>query len=100
MAHAAQIIKTACSYCGVGCGIEVLRHHDGRLELRGDADHPANRGLLCSKGRSLLHTVNAREARLHYPTMRTTRETPCDRFSWDAAMARIAADFRHIIQQH
>src|SRR5437762_2623725 len=100
MTHAPQIFKTACSYCGVGCGIEVLRHGDGRMELRGDIDHPANRGLLCAKGRSLLHTVNARDARLHYPVMRASRDTPRDRVSWDAAIARIATDFRRIIQQH
>src|SRR5881628_1460568 len=100
MAHAAQIIKTACSYCGVGCGIEVLRHHDGRLELRSDTDHPANRGLLCSKGRSLLHTVHARETRLHYPTVRPTKDAPRERVSWDTAIQRIATDFRRIIGQH
>jgi ferredoxin-nitrate reductase len=95
-----QIFKSTCSYCGVGCGIEILRHSDGRLDLRGDESHPANRGMLCSKGRSLLHTVNARGTRLHYPTMRTTRDAARERVPWDAAIGHIAERFRRIIAEH
>ena len=95
-----QTFKTACSYCGVGCGIEVLRHADGNLELRGDSSHPANRGMLCSKGRSLLHTVRARDTRLHYPAMRTSRGRARERVSWDEAIAHAAGKFKRIIAEH
>jgi ferredoxin-nitrate reductase len=95
-----QTFKSTCSYCGVGCGIEVLKHADGRLELRGDAAHPANRGMLCSKGRSLLHTVNARDTRLHFPVMRATRGEVRERVSWEAAIGRVADEFKRIIAQH
>src|SRR6476646_8618041 len=96
----AKLHKSTCSYCGVGCGIEVLKHADGRLELRGDESHPANRGMLCSKGRSLLHTVNARSTRLHYPMLRTQRSAPRDRVSWDTAITHVAARFKEIITTH
>ncbi len=95
-----QIFKSTCSYCGVGCGVEILKHRDGRLELRGDESHPANRGLLCSKGRSLLHTVNSRVTRLHYPTMRTGRSDPRERVPWDAAISHVADKFKRIIADH
>ena len=98
--HLSEIFKTSCSYCGVGCGIEVLREPDGRLELRGDAAHPANRGLLCSKGRSLLHTVNARATRLHFPTMRPARGEVRERASWEAAIGRVAGELKRIVAQH
>jgi NADPH-dependent sulfite reductase flavoprotein alpha-component len=43
-------IRTVCGYCGVGCGL-VLSVERGRVtRVRGDRDHPANRGRLCTKG--------------------------------------------------
>jgi assimilatory nitrate reductase catalytic subunit len=42
-------VRTTCPYCGVGCG--VTAHPDGTIS--GDAEHPANRGKLCSKGAAL-----------------------------------------------
>ena len=51
---AAQV-RTVCGYCGVGCGmvLDVERRPDGRrvaVKARGDRDHPANAGRLCTKG--------------------------------------------------
>ncbi|MHB8264737.1 MAG: hypothetical protein ACYDC7_02320, partial [Acidithiobacillus ferrivorans] len=39
--------KSACPYCGTGCG--VIIEHDGQhiTGVRGDPDHPANFGQLC-----------------------------------------------------
>ncbi|MVU83684.1 molybdopterin-dependent oxidoreductase [Nocardia sp. ET3-3] len=47
--------RTACSYCGVGCGIVVETRADGRglpiiAKVRGDKEHPVNAGRLCTKG--------------------------------------------------
>jgi ferredoxin-nitrate reductase len=95
-----DIFKSTCSYCGVGCGIEILRETSGELSLRGDESHPANRGQLCSKGRSLLHTVRSTDTRLRYPTMRPSKFARRERATWDAAIARIAGEFRRIISQH
>ncbi|UZG55731.1 bifunctional nitrate reductase/sulfite reductase flavoprotein subunit alpha [Rhodococcus opacus] len=49
-------VKTACSYCGVGCGmvLEVGIDPDTGarrvLKASGDKDHPTNFGRLCTKG--------------------------------------------------
>ena len=45
--------RSTCCYCGVGCG--VIIEHDGRFVtgVRGDPDHPANFGRLCTKGSTL-----------------------------------------------
>ncbi len=51
-------IKTICPYCGVGCGMVASPQADGSLAVRGDANHPANRGKLCLKGASVALTVN------------------------------------------
>ena len=43
-------VKSACPYCGVGCGI-VLDVTGNRItKVSGDKDHPANAGRLCTKG--------------------------------------------------
>ena len=43
------MVRTGCPYCGVGCGL-VAEVRDGRLHaVRGDEEHPVNRGLTCRK---------------------------------------------------
>ncbi len=49
-----SLTKTTCPYCGVGCG--VLASADGTI--KGDPDHPANFGRLCSKGAALGETID------------------------------------------
>jgi ferredoxin-nitrate reductase len=89
-------IKTVCCYCGVGCGIEVTRDSRGKLALRGDPDHPANQGRLCSKGRALLHVVASRTDRLTHPQVRLDRSHAPRRASWDHALAHVAREFKRI----
>ena len=49
-------VKTACSYCGVGCGMVLEVGIDPETSVRrvlkasGDKDHPTNFGRLCTKG--------------------------------------------------
>ncbi|MFZ2177611.1 MAG: bifunctional nitrate reductase/sulfite reductase flavoprotein subunit alpha [Rhodococcus sp. (in: high G+C Gram-positive bacteria)] len=51
-----SVVKTACSYCGVGCGmvLEVGVDPDTGsrrvLGASGDKEHPTNFGRLCTKG--------------------------------------------------
>ncbi|MEU6587062.1 molybdopterin-dependent oxidoreductase [Nocardia sp. NPDC046763] len=47
--------RTACSYCGVGCGITVETKPGTHglpviAKVKGDKDHPVNAGRLCTKG--------------------------------------------------
>jgi assimilatory nitrate reductase catalytic subunit len=45
-----KCIKTTCPYCGVGCGIEATVLDAGQhiVTIKGDDQHPANFGKLCS----------------------------------------------------
>lgn len=88
--------RSTCSYCGVGCGILLSRDSLGRLIVEGDPDHPANKGMLCSKGKTLNHTVENRKDRLLYPEMRWSKGSPRTRVSWDAALNRISAVFKSL----
>lgn len=82
-------VKTTCPYCGVGCG--VLAFADGTI--KGDPDHPANFGRLCSKGTHLGETTGP-EGRLLAP-MVAGRET-----GWDEATSLVAERFGAAIRDH
>ena len=71
-------VRSTCPYCGVGCGVILTPDGEG-LSVRGDPDHPANRGRLCSKGSALAETVGA-EGRLLAPRI-GGHET-----DWDTAL--------------
>jgi assimilatory nitrate reductase catalytic subunit len=101
-------VKSTCCYCGVGCGviIETAVSSNGKLELtgvRGDPDHPANFGRLCSKGSTLHLTANPglqKQARLGSPAIRSIRgEAPTD-VTWPEAIQTVAKKFADIIQEH
>lgn len=94
------VTKTVCCYCGTGCGIAVATNHRGRLSLSGDDAHPVSRGMLCSKGRTLLHTVAARRDRLTFPQVRLDRNHEPRRTTWDAALSHVASEFKRIIAAH
>jgi assimilatory nitrate reductase catalytic subunit len=77
----------------VGCGVIASMHENGRVEVQGDPDHPANFGRLCSKGSALGETVHLGE-RLLYP------EVNGEQVSWEQAYSAIATKFSDVIKQH
>jgi assimilatory nitrate reductase catalytic subunit len=81
--------KSTCCYCGIGCGVLIENDGERIINVRGDPDHPANRGRLCTKG-ATLHLTAVREARALVPQYRETREDPRQPIGWDDAL-RIAA---------
>jgi assimilatory nitrate reductase catalytic subunit len=88
-----RAIKTTCAYCGVGCGIEANVTGTRSVTIRGDADHPANRGKLCSKGTHLGETVGL-EGRLLAPMIGD--EQAC----WDEALDLVAGKMQSCIAEH
>ena len=92
--------KTTCCYCGVGCGIVVHKEKNGSLRVEGDADHPVNKGMLCSKGMNLHYTTMDTCDRLLYPEIRYNRNLPRQRVSWDTAFERTAAVFKTLIEKY
>jgi len=91
--------QSTCPYCGVGCG--VIIQHDGEhvIEVRGDPDHPANFGRLCTKG-STLHFTARPESRLLFPELRHAKGEPRARVSWDQALDTAADKFASVIAEH
>lgn len=95
-----KLEKTICSYCGVGCGIEVAVDAKGTITVTGDEDYPVNKGMLCSKGRNLNYVAQDTSDRILHPEMRWSRNHPLQKVSWDTAFERAAAVFKSIIAKH
>ncbi|WEX11473.1 nitrate reductase [Chelativorans sp. AA-79] len=89
----AREVRTTCPYCGVGCGVIAAPQPDGSVSIKGDPDHPANFGRLCSKGLALAETIGLEE-RLLSP------EIDGNRAGWDEALDLVAQKFSDAIAEH
>ncbi len=95
--------RSTCPYCGVGCG--VIIESDGAMitGVRGDPEHPANFGRLCTKG-STLHLTAAvhiqRQVRALQPMRRAARGGPLQAVCWDQALDTVADRFASVIERH
>ena len=96
---AAQSKRSVCSYCGTGCGIRLGVQDQKIISLAGDEHHPTNRGMLCSKGRELHHTVKT-DDRLLRPQIRSSLDYPFAPVDWDTALEYGAEQFARIIRAH
>jgi assimilatory nitrate reductase catalytic subunit len=94
-----QEVKSVCPYCGVGCGVRIAAEGGRITGVRGDPDHPANFGRLCTKG-ATLHLTTGSSGRLLFPQMRTRRDGPRRRTSWDRALDFAAERFAAVIRRH
>jgi assimilatory nitrate reductase catalytic subunit len=95
--------RSTCPYCGVGCGVIVASDGDQITGVRGDPDHPANFGRLCSKGSTLHLTAAApvtRQTRLLQPMRRRERGGPLQSESWSKALNFAASGLQSIIAEH
>ncbi len=95
--------KSTCPYCGVGCGVVIESQGDQITGVRGDPDHPANFGRLCSKGSTLHLTASAavtQQTRLLYPMQRLQRGTAPQRIGWDTALDLATTEFASVILAH
>jgi formate dehydrogenase major subunit len=66
--YGAQVARSICPYCGVGCG-QLAYHKDGKLiSIEGDPESPISRGHLCPKGADTfeLHTHSGRLKKVKY----------------------------------
>jgi len=95
--------RSTCPYCGVGCGV-VIEHDGAQITgVRGDPDHPANFGRLCTKG-STLHLTAApllqQQTRLLQPLRRAERGGSLQAVSWDSALDEVAQRFASTVREH
>ena len=95
--------KSTCPYCGVGCGVIIESTGAQITGVRGDPDHPASFGKLCTKGSTLALTASSaitQQTRLLQPMRREHRSEKPKPVSWDSALDFAATSFAQIITEH
>jgi assimilatory nitrate reductase catalytic subunit len=95
--------RSTCPYCGVGCGVIIESDGAQITGVRGDPDHPANFGRLCTKGSTLHLTATAtvtRQTRLLQPMRRALRGGEPAPITWDAALGGAVDKFEQVIRDH
>ncbi len=105
--NALQLTRSTCCYCGVGCGMLIESERDAAgirrvTNVRGDPAHPANFGLLCSKGATLHLTAQSYiydQVRVARPEVRHAREEARHAVGWDTALETVARRFSEIIRR-
>ncbi|MEE2034604.1 bifunctional nitrate reductase/sulfite reductase flavoprotein subunit alpha [Rhodococcus chondri] len=98
-------VRTACSYCGVGCGMVLEVRTDPDTGARtvvkayGDKDHPTNRGRLCTKGATSAEMLVA-GGRLETARVRSNRHAAPVPVALDEAIAETARRLTQIVDTH
>ena len=85
----AQVARSICPYCGVGCA-QLIYHKDGKLiSIEGDPESPISQGNLCPKGAASyqLLTHSRRETKVKY---RAPRARQWSEISLERAMDLVA----------
>src|SRR5438876_4680098 len=64
----AQVARSICPYCGVGCGQLIYHQHGKLISIEGDPQSPISQGNLCPKGAASyqLLTHSRRETKVKY----------------------------------
>ena len=80
-------IRTICTYCAVGCGIEAEVHNGVWVRQEIALDHPVSRGAHCCKGAGAIDMVTS-EKRLKKPLKRVNGKWT--NISWEEALDEIS----------
>ena len=94
--------KSTCCYCGIGCGVIIESDGEEITDVRGDPDHPANFGKLCTKGTTLALTMapGAQAGRARHPELRKNKQGARERANWKSTLDYLAERFAATIREH
>jgi formate dehydrogenase major subunit len=85
----AQVHKSICPYCAVGCGQNVYVKEERIVDIEGDEDSPVSRGRLCPKGAATFQLVTGSH-RIHHVLYRRPHGTQWERIPLEQAMEMVA----------
>ena len=92
-----EVVRSVCTYCGVGCNLEVKVKDNKVVAITAPYDAESNQGHTCLKGRYAFHFYDHPE-RLRTPLIRKNGElVPA---SWDEAYDFIVDRFADIVEKH
>ena len=81
-----ETVRTICTYCAVGCGIEAEVHNGVWVRQEIAADHPVSYGAHCCKGAGAIDMVTSPK-RLKNPMKKVNGKWT--NITWDEAMNEI-----------
>jgi predicted molibdopterin-dependent oxidoreductase YjgC len=90
-------VRTTCSYCGVGCQLDLHVQENQVVRVTGADEAVPNNGSLCVKGRFGYNFINSEE-RLQAPLIKENGEFRAA--SWDEALDLVAERFKTIRDTH
>lgn len=96
-----RIVRSVCQACHLECGV-LVHVRDGKvIKVKGNPEHPLNRGYTCVKGRAQPQVVHHPD-RLKYPIRRSGKrgEGKWERISWDEALDNIAEKLTEIRKKY
>ncbi|MEQ9167524.1 MAG: formate dehydrogenase subunit alpha [Fulvivirga sp.] len=93
----AEKTRTVCTYCGVGCNLEVSTKNGEILSIQAPYDAAANGGHTCLKGRYAFKFYNHPD-RLRTPLIK--RNGKFEEATWDEAYDFITDKFKQLIADH
>ncbi len=94
-----ETTRTVCTYCGVGCAVDVMTRGDRIVGVLPAMDGPANEGALCVKGQFAFDFVHHRD-RLATPFVRDEASGELRPASWDEALDRAAEGLGRVVREH
>lgn len=95
--HATEKTRTVCTYCGVGCNLEVSSSNGEILSIQAPYDAEVNQGHTCLKGRYAFSFYNHPD-RITSPLVK--KNGKFEAVSWDEAYDFIAGKFKQIKKDH
>lgn len=95
--RATEKTRTICTYCGVGCNLEVSTSNGEILSIQAPYEAEANAGHTCLKGRYAFKFYNHPE-RLRTPLIK--RNGKFEEATWDEAYEHIVSELTRIKKEH
>lgn len=87
-----ETMKSVCSSCSIGCGIEVVTRDNHIVKINGDWDAMVNKGVLCVAGR--FEPLYIENERIMKPMIRKNGDFY--EISWDEALNIVKEKFTNI----
>ncbi len=92
-----RFVNAACPMCPGGCGLTVRVVHSCAVGIKGNKDHPINRGGLCSRASAVLQDLYNPD-RLQFPLrcVGGRGSGKWEPISWDAAVELVADKLQNL----
>jgi formate dehydrogenase major subunit len=88
---------SVCTFCGVGCGLEIHAKGNRVVKMTGNQDSPVSQGSLCFKGKFAFELMH-HPGRLIEPLAKQGKKLSA--MEWKAALNKVNNDIDSIVKKH